>query len=49
MEKKVTRIYPVSDPGTTYFLQITWEKDLGIGFDVILTDCQLAWAGRGEI
>ncbi|XP_054843059.1 DNA repair protein XRCC4 isoform X2 [Eublepharis macularius] len=46
MEKKVSRIYPVSDPGTTYFLQITWEKDLGIGFDVVLSDCQLAWAGR---
>ncbi|KAL8203677.1 UNVERIFIED_CONTAM: hypothetical protein K2H54_059667 [Gekko kuhli] len=46
MEKKVSRIHPVSDPSTTYFLQITWEKDLGVGFDVILTDGQLAWAGR---
>ncbi|XP_015261316.1 PREDICTED: DNA repair protein XRCC4 [Gekko japonicus] len=46
MEKKVSRICPVSDPSTTYFLQITWEKDLGVGFDVILTDGQLAWAGR---
>ncbi|XP_048359721.1 DNA repair protein XRCC4 isoform X2 [Sphaerodactylus townsendi] len=46
MSKKVSRIYPVTDPTTTYFLQITWEKDLGIGFDVILSDGQLAWAGR---
>nr|XP_056704146.1 DNA repair protein XRCC4 [Euleptes europaea] len=46
MEKKVSRIYPVSDPSTTYFLQITWEKDLGFGFDVILSDGQLAWSGR---
>ncbi|XP_008101212.2 DNA repair protein XRCC4 isoform X1 [Anolis carolinensis] len=46
MEKKVRRIYPLSEPGTTYFLQIVWEKDLGTGFDVILTDGQSAWSGR---
>ncbi|XP_060086549.1 DNA repair protein XRCC4-like [Heteronotia binoei] len=46
MEKKVNRICPVADSSATYFLQIIWEKDLGVGFDVILTDGQLAWAGR---
>ncbi|XP_060617716.2 DNA repair protein XRCC4 [Anolis sagrei] len=46
MEKKVRRIYPLSDPDTTYFLQIAWQKDLGTGFDVILTDGQSAWSGK---
>ncbi|XP_077203642.1 DNA repair protein XRCC4 isoform X1 [Paroedura picta] len=46
MEKKVSKIYPVSEPSKTYFLQITWEKDLGAGFDVILTDGQLSWVRR---
>ncbi|XP_053152209.1 DNA repair protein XRCC4 isoform X2 [Hemicordylus capensis] len=46
MEKKVNRILPVSDTDTTYFLQITWEKDIGAGFDVMLSDSQSAWAGR---
>ncbi|XP_061477908.1 DNA repair protein XRCC4 isoform X2 [Rhineura floridana] len=46
MEKKVIRICPVSDPGTTYFLQIAWQKDLSTGFDVILSDGQSAWTGR---
>ncbi|XP_042306854.1 DNA repair protein XRCC4 isoform X2 [Sceloporus undulatus] len=46
MEKKVRRIYPVSDPGTTYFLQIAWQKDLCTGFDVTLTDGQSAWIER---
>ncbi|XP_033019678.1 DNA repair protein XRCC4 isoform X3 [Lacerta agilis] len=46
MEKKVVRICPVSDPGTTYFLQIAWEKDLGAGFDVVLSDGRSAWTGK---
>ncbi|XP_044302213.1 DNA repair protein XRCC4 isoform X3 [Varanus komodoensis] len=46
MEKKVRQICPVSDPGTTYFLQIAWQEDLGTGFDIILSDGQSAWAGR---
>ncbi|NXY47982.1 XRCC4 protein, partial [Ceuthmochares aereus] len=45
MEKILNRIHPVSDPEVTYFLQVSWEKDLGIGFGVTLTDGQCAWTG----
>lgn len=48
MEKKVSRIWPVSDPGTTYFLQIAWEEDISAGFDVMLSDSQSVWTGRGN-
>nr|XP_034955936.1 DNA repair protein XRCC4 isoform X1 [Zootoca vivipara]XP_034955937.1 DNA repair protein XRCC4 isoform X1 [Zootoca vivipara]XP_034955938.1 DNA repair protein XRCC4 isoform X1 [Zootoca vivipara]XP_034955939.1 DNA repair protein XRCC4 isoform X1 [Zootoca vivipara]XP_034955941.1 DNA repair protein XRCC4 isoform X1 [Zootoca vivipara]XP_034955942.1 DNA repair protein XRCC4 isoform X1 [Zootoca vivipara]XP_034955943.1 DNA repair protein XRCC4 isoform X1 [Zootoca vivipara] len=46
MEKKVVRISPVSDPDTTYFLQIVWQKDLGAGFEVVLSDGRSAWTGK---
>ncbi|XP_032068373.1 DNA repair protein XRCC4 [Thamnophis elegans] len=46
MEKKVRQLCPISDPDTTYFLQITWCKDLGMGFDLILSDGQSSWIGR---
>ncbi|XP_039208540.1 DNA repair protein XRCC4 isoform X2 [Crotalus tigris] len=46
MEKKVRQLCPISDPDTTYFLQITWCKDLGMGFDLILSDGQSSWNGR---
>ncbi|KAJ6669790.1 hypothetical protein lerEdw1_000339 [Lerista edwardsae] len=46
MEKKVNRIWPVSDPSTTYFLQIAWGKDISAGFDVMLSDSQSVWTGR---
>ncbi|XP_062455825.1 DNA repair protein XRCC4 isoform X1 [Rhea pennata] len=45
MEKTLSRIHPISDPEATYFLQISWEKDLGTGFVVILSDAQCAWTG----
>ncbi|KFP30913.1 DNA repair protein XRCC4 [Colius striatus] len=45
MEKTLNRIHPVSDPEATYFLQVSWEKDLGIGFGVVLSDGQCAWTG----
>ncbi|XP_032851384.1 DNA repair protein XRCC4 [Tyto alba] len=45
MEKTLSRIHPVSDPEATYFLQVSWEKDLGIGFGIILSDGQCAWTG----
>ncbi|KAM9139058.1 DNA repair protein XRCC4 isoform 5-T10 [Pangshura tecta] len=45
MEKKVSRIYPVSEPSTIYFLQVTWGKDLGTGFIITLSDGQSAWTG----
>ncbi|ETE65752.1 DNA repair protein XRCC4, partial [Ophiophagus hannah] len=46
MEKKLRQLCPISDPDTTYFLQITWCKDLGMGFDLILSDGQSSWIGR---
>ncbi|XP_014815999.1 PREDICTED: DNA repair protein XRCC4 [Calidris pugnax] len=52
MEKTLNRIHPVSDPEETYFLQVSWEKDLGTGFGIILSDGQCAWTGKvseGEI
>ncbi|NXN81485.1 XRCC4 protein, partial [Bombycilla garrulus] len=45
MEKTLNRIHPVSDPEATYFLQVSWEKDLGTGFGLLLSDCQCAWTG----
>ncbi|NWS90781.1 XRCC4 protein, partial [Toxostoma redivivum] len=46
MEKTLNRIHPVSDPEATYFLQVSWEKDLGAGFSLLLSDCQCAWTGK---
>lgn len=48
MEKTLNRIHPVSDPEATYFLQVSWEKDLGTGFGIVLSDGQCAWTGTGN-
>ncbi|KFV01898.1 DNA repair protein XRCC4, partial [Pterocles gutturalis] len=45
MEKTLNRIHPVSDPEATYFLQVSWENDLGTGFGIILSDGLCAWTG----
>ncbi|KAM7147985.1 DNA repair protein XRCC4 isoform 1-T3 [Molossus nigricans] len=45
MEKKVSRICLASEPDIIHFLQITWEKTLGSGFVITLTDGQSAWTG----
>ncbi|NWI09150.1 XRCC4 protein, partial [Crypturellus soui] len=45
MEKALKRIHPISDPQATYFLQVSWEQDLGTGFIIILSDAQHAWTG----
>ncbi|XP_014386696.1 PREDICTED: DNA repair protein XRCC4 isoform X2 [Myotis brandtii] len=45
MEKKVIRICLDSEPDIIHFLQVTWEKTLGSGFVVTLTDGQSAWTG----
>ncbi|XP_078009268.1 DNA repair protein XRCC4 isoform X5 [Phascolarctos cinereus] len=45
MERNVSRIHMVSEPSIIYFLQVSWEKDLGSGFDITLTDGQSAWSG----
>ncbi|NWX82797.1 XRCC4 protein, partial [Nothoprocta ornata] len=45
MEKALKIIHPVFDPEATYFLQVSWEKDLGTGFVIMLSDAQHAWTG----
>ncbi|XP_036265130.1 DNA repair protein XRCC4 isoform X2 [Pipistrellus kuhlii] len=45
MEKKVIRICLASEPDRIHFLQVSWEKTLGSGFAVTLTDGQTAWTG----
>ncbi|KAM9094626.1 DNA repair protein XRCC4 isoform 2-T6 [Sarcophilus harrisii] len=45
MEHNMSRIHMVSEPSIIYFLQVSWEKDLGSGFDITLTDGQSAWNG----
>ncbi|XP_012577213.1 PREDICTED: DNA repair protein XRCC4 [Condylura cristata] len=45
MEKKVSRISLASEPDIIHFLQITWEKSLGSGFVITLTDGQSVWTG----
>lgn len=45
MERKVSRIYLSSEPDIIHFLQVAWEKTLGSGFVITLTDGQSAWTG----
>ncbi|KAI5946420.1 DNA repair protein XRCC4 [Manis javanica] len=45
MERKISRICLASEPGIIHFLQIAWEKTLGSGFVITLTDGQSAWTG----
>lgn len=43
MERKVSRICLASEPDVTYFLQVSWEKTVGSGFVITLTDGHSAW------
>nr|XP_025722520.1 DNA repair protein XRCC4 isoform X3 [Callorhinus ursinus] len=45
MERKVSRICLASEPDVIHFLQVAWEKTLGSGFVIALTDGQSAWTG----
>ncbi|XP_037656737.1 DNA repair protein XRCC4 isoform X2 [Choloepus didactylus] len=45
MERKVSRIHLASGPNIIHFLQVSWEKTLGSGFVITLTDGQSAWTG----
>lgn len=45
MERKISRIYLASKPSVIHFLQVSWEKTLGSGFVITLTDGQSAWIG----
>lgn len=49
MEKKISRISLASEPDVIHFLQVTWEKTLGSGFVITLTDGQSAWTGAGNV
>ncbi|XP_067838901.1 DNA repair protein XRCC4 isoform X2 [Heptranchias perlo] len=46
MERHICRIWPLSAPDTIYYLQMSWEKDLGRGFNVTLCNGEQAWSGR---
>uniref|UniRef100_A0A8C5KK89 DNA repair protein XRCC4 n=2 Tax=Jaculus jaculus TaxID=51337 RepID=A0A8C5KK89_JACJA len=45
MEKTVSRICLASEPSIVHFLQVSWEKTLGSGFVITLTDGHSAWTG----
>ncbi|XP_004841698.1 DNA repair protein XRCC4 isoform X2 [Heterocephalus glaber] len=45
MERKISRIYLASKPSVIHFLQVSWDKMLGSGFVITLTDGQSAWIG----
>ncbi|XP_006889928.1 PREDICTED: DNA repair protein XRCC4 isoform X1 [Elephantulus edwardii] len=45
MEKKIKRIYLASEPTVIHFLQISWERTLGSGYHITLTDGQSVWTG----
>lgn len=45
MERKVSRICLASEPNILHFLQVSWEKALGSGFVIMLTDGHSAWTG----
>lgn len=49
MERKISRICLASEPDIIHFLQVSWEKTLGSGFVITLTDGQSAWTGTGNI
>ncbi|XP_078539378.1 DNA repair protein XRCC4 [Lissotriton helveticus] len=46
MAKNVRQICVLSQPDKPHFLQISWEKDIGFGFAVILSDGLSAWSGK---
>ncbi|XP_073933253.1 DNA repair protein XRCC4 isoform X2 [Castor canadensis] len=45
MERKVSKICLASEPSVIHFLQVSWEKTLGSGFVITLTDGHSAWTG----
>ncbi|KAM4875754.1 DNA repair protein XRCC4 [Thomomys bottae] len=45
MERKVSKICLASQPNIIHFLQVSWEKTLGSGFVIILSDGHSAWTG----
>lgn len=45
MERKVSKICLASEANIIHFLQVSWEKTLGSGFVITLTDGQSAWTG----
>lgn len=45
MERKISRIRLASEPDIIHFMQVTWEKTLGSGFIITITDGQSVWTG----
>lgn len=43
MERKVSRICLASEPNVSYFLQVSWERTVGSGFVITLTDGHSVW------
>ncbi|KAJ1180092.1 hypothetical protein NDU88_005316 [Pleurodeles waltl] len=46
MEKNVRRICLLSEPDKPHFLQVSWDKHIGFGFTLILSDGLSAWSGK---
>lgn len=46
MAKNVRQICVLSQQDKPHFLQISWEKNIGFGFAVILSDGLSAWSGK---
>ncbi|XP_043920191.1 DNA repair protein XRCC4 [Protopterus annectens] len=44
--KQVQKISVASEPAAVYYLQVSWEDDIGTGFSLSLSDGQSAWHGR---
>lgn len=49
MHMSVRQVSIPSEPDSSYFLRLDWAgRDLGGGFQLLLTDGQNAWRGEGE-
>lgn len=44
--KLVQKIFVASEPDAVYYLQVSWEEDIGSGFSLSLSDGQSAWHGK---
>lgn len=49
MHMSVRQVSIPSEPDSSYFLRLDWSgRDLGAGFQLLLTDGQNAWEGEGK-
>lgn len=48
-QTSVRPVHVPSEPDSSYFLRVDWSgRDLGSGFELLLTDGQNAWRGDGK-